>query len=68
MNILCQKSKKYIEANQLLVEVYFYELSSSSLKKDHKLGIILANNLEYNEKIGYQKIEPKESLIESRII
>ena len=43
--------KSFIEANQLLVQVYKYE---AQIAKERKFGdILIANNLEYNHMIGY---------------
>jgi len=43
--------KRYIEANQLLVQVYRYE---AEISRNRKFGdVLVANNLEYNPKIGY---------------
>lgn len=45
--------KQYIEANQLLVQVYRYE---ASISKNVKFGdVLIANNLEYDSQIGYIK-------------
>lgn len=57
------QQKRYIEANQLLVQVYGYEVKGAVKNERH--GVILANNLEYNSVIGYQKIG---ETIDSRII
>lgn len=48
-----KKNKQYIEANQLLVQVYRYELEHPI--KDLKRNVIVANNLIYHEIIGYKK-------------
>lgn len=48
-----KKNKQYIEANQLLVQVYHYELENPT--KDSKRNVIIANNLFYNPIIGYKK-------------
>lgn len=43
--------KRYIEANQLLVQVYRYE---AEISKERKFGnVLIAYNLEYNPQIGY---------------
>jgi len=53
---------RYIEANQLLVQVYFYELTS--LSKDEKRGVLIDNNLVYDNIIGYtKKIDKSEDRI-----
>ncbi|SOE21254.1 CRISPR-associated helicase, Cas3 family [Spirosomataceae bacterium TFI 002] len=45
------ENKEFIEANQLLVSVYFYEAKDKYPDKDRGLWIV--NNLYYDEKIGY---------------
>ncbi|WPP51831.1 CRISPR-associated helicase Cas3' [Catalinimonas niigatensis] len=50
-----REEKRYIEANQLLVKVYFYELKGSAHIKDNKRNVIIANDFEYDEQIGYKK-------------
>lgn len=45
--------KRYIEANQLLVQVYRYEAEISKYRKSG--DVLVANNLYYDTKIGYQK-------------
>ncbi len=57
------QQKRFIEANQLLVQVYGYEVESPV--KNDKYDIIVAPNLEYNNVIGYQKIG---QTIDSQII
>lgn len=54
-------NKQYIEANQLLVQVYRYELES--LTKHPTSNVIIVNNLFYNDVIGYIK---KEDVFEER--
>jgi CRISPR-associated endonuclease/helicase Cas3 len=56
-----KRNKQYIEANQLLVQVYRYELENPS--KDPKRNVIIANNLFYNDLIGYTK---KDDVFEER--
>lgn len=56
-----KRNKQYIEANQLLVQVYCYELENPS--KDLKRNVIIANNLIYDEAIGYKK---KDDVFEER--
>ena len=73
IEVLCQNlveefdrkknNKQYIEANQLLVQVYRYELENPL--KDSKRNIIIANNLMYNNILGYCKVE---STIEDRFL
>ncbi len=58
-----KRRKLYIEANQLLVQVYFYELENPS--KDSKRNVIVANNLIYNDILGYSRIE---SIVEDRFL
>jgi CRISPR-associated endonuclease/helicase Cas3 len=53
------KNKQYIEANQLLVTVYRYELEGLTKHGN----VIIANNLFYDNIIGYQK---KEDVFEER--
>lgn len=48
-----KKNKQYIEANQLLVQVYRYELGK--YEPDLKRNIIVAYNLVYDPIIGYKK-------------
>lgn len=48
-----KRNKQYIEANQLLVQVYRYELGK--YEPDKKRNVIVANNLVYNPIIGYTK-------------
>lgn len=50
-------NKEYIEANQLLVSVYFYEAKEKT--KDEASGILIAHNLFYDENIGYKNNEDK---------
>ncbi len=56
-------NKKYIEANQLLVQVYKYELMNQT--NDTKRNVIIANNLIYDETVGYMK---KDNSFEERIL
>jgi CRISPR-associated endonuclease/helicase Cas3 len=48
-----KKNKQYIEANQLLVQVYKYELEYPT--KDSKRNVLVANNLVYDEAVGYRR-------------
>ena len=50
-----KKEKRYIEANQLLVSVYFYELEKTNFIKDEKRGVVVANEFLYDSAIGYIK-------------
>ena len=45
--------KRFIEANQLLVQVYFYE--ATSLSQIEYGNVLCANDLTYDSKIGYFK-------------
>lgn len=47
--------RRYIEANQLVVQVYFYELKGTSLGKDKSGNLIVAYDFFYHEIVGYQK-------------
>lgn len=47
-----KKQGRYIEANQLLVSVYPWEVKDKTYK-DEDLRVIIANNLEYNNQLGY---------------
>lgn len=58
-----KKNKQYIEANQLLVQVYRYELDT--LFKHPNGNVIVATNLFYNDTIGYLK---KEDVFEERCL
>lgn len=50
-----KKIKRYIEANQLLVSMYFYELTGTNYIKDRRNNVIIAYDFEYDELIGYKK-------------
>ncbi len=52
-----KKQKRYIEANQLFVQVYFYELKDTNYRKDEKRNVLVAYDFEYDETIGYKKKE-----------
>lgn len=47
---------RYIEANQLLVSVYFYETKAI---KDERRNVFISYDLEYDDDIGYVKKEDK---------
>ncbi len=47
--------KRYIEANQLLVQVYFYELKSTNLGKDKSGNVIIGYDFFYDKIKGYTK-------------
>jgi CRISPR-associated endonuclease/helicase Cas3 len=47
--------KRYIEANQLLVQVYFYELKNTAFSKDESGSFIVAYDFYYDSTIGYTK-------------
>ena len=44
---------RFIEANQLLVQVYYYELMRTIKVKDVKRNVIVAYDFEYDPIIGY---------------
>jgi len=50
-----KNEKRYIEANQLLVQVYFYELKGTNFIKDEKSNVIVAYDFVYDEMVGYLK-------------
>lgn len=55
--------RRFLEANQLLVQVYGYE---AEISKNRKPGdVLVANNLEYNPKVGYYKMDEE---IDNQII
>ena len=54
--------KMFIEANQLLVSVYFYE--TKNYKKDEKRNVYLSYDLKYTE-VGYKK---KNDTVDSRFL
>lgn len=56
-----KKNKQYIEANQLLIQVYKYELEHPT--RDLKRNVIISNNLTYDDVIGYKK---KDESFENR--
>ncbi len=58
-----RNQKRYIEAAQLLVSVYFYELNGTNHRKDIKRNVIVGNDFEYG-KLGYLK---KKEFVEDRI-
>lgn len=49
------EERKYIEANQLLVQVYKYEVEN--LEKLERTSTLVAHNLVYDNNIGYTKTE-----------
>lgn len=49
--------KRYIEANQLLVQVYFYELNGTTLGKDNSGNVIVGYDFFYDEVKGYTKAQ-----------
>lgn len=55
--------RRFLEANQLLVQVYGYEAEIS--KNNISGDILVANNLEYNSTIGYYKMDEN---IDDRIL
>lgn len=54
-------NKQYIEANQLLIQVYRHELENPT--KCSNRNVIIANNLHYDPLIGYKK---RDELFEDR--
>lgn len=50
-----KSQKRYIESNQLLVQVYFYELKDTIWKKDESRNVIVAYDFTYDDTIGYKK-------------
>lgn len=50
-----KKNKQYIEANQLLVQVYRYECEHSN--PDQKRNVRIAYNLLYDDNLGYKKMD-----------
>ncbi|MCH7402223.1 CRISPR-associated helicase Cas3' [Belliella kenyensis] len=52
-----KNEKRFIEANQLLVQVYYYELRGTHFKKDEKLNTTIAYDFQYNELTGYKVIK-----------
>jgi CRISPR-associated helicase Cas3/CRISPR-associated endonuclease Cas3-HD len=49
-----RKNGRYIEANQLLVSVYPYELCGTKVEKnDHERSVWIAWELEHNDDLGY---------------
>jgi len=55
--------KRYIESNQLFVQVYNYELNDTNHQKDEKRNVIVAYDFEYHPFIGYTK---KNDVFEDR--
>ena len=58
------KEKRYIEASQLLVSVYFYQLNNTTKSFDKNRSVIVAYDFLYNNMIGYivPKVESYEFL------
>lgn len=50
-----RNEKRFIEANQLLVQVYPYELRETNYSKDLRKNVIVAFDLKYEDKVGYVK-------------
>lgn len=50
-----RKQKRFIEANQLLVQVYHYELKGTNFKHVEELNTIAAYDFYYDNSIGYRK-------------
>lgn len=57
------EQRRFLEANQLLVQVYFYEAQISKHQKYD--DILIANNLNYDPIIGYYKMDDN---IEDRLL
>jgi CRISPR-associated endonuclease/helicase Cas3 len=57
-------SKRFIEANQLLVQVYFYELTGTNFVKDAKRNTIVAYDFVY-DKTGYKR---KEKIVAEQLL
>lgn len=55
--------KRFIEANQLLVQVYFYE--AENLSKMESGNVLCSYSLEYDSQIGYYK---KQDKVEDRLL
>jgi CRISPR-associated endonuclease/helicase Cas3 len=47
------KEGRYIEASQLLVQVYYYQLQRTAFSRDTKRNVIVAYDFEYNNLTGY---------------
>ncbi|WP_212006071.1 CRISPR-associated helicase Cas3' [Chitinophaga sp. HK235] len=47
-----RREKRFVEANQLLVSVYFYEVKKQVMHDD--TAVIIASDLEYVEGVGYR--------------
>lgn len=47
------KEKRYIEASQLLVSVYFYQLNDTTKSFDKNRSVIVAHDFLYDDMIGY---------------
>ncbi len=47
---------RYIEASQLLVQVYYYQLLKTTFTKDSKRNVIIAHDFEYDDFIGYKTL------------
>jgi CRISPR-associated endonuclease/helicase Cas3 len=50
-----RKQKRFIEANQLLVQVYHYELKGTNFKNVEEFNTIVAYDFYYDSCIGYKK-------------
>ncbi len=52
--------KRFIEANQLLVSVYYYQLEGRKTK-DKDLNVIVGYDFIYDPQVGYRKIKLNEN-------
>ena len=52
-----KSERRYIEANQLLVPVYFYELTGTNYRRDNQKNVVIAYDFEYDELTGYKKTQ-----------
>lgn len=52
-----RKGKRYIEANQLLVPIYFYELNGTNYIRDDRKNVMVAYDFKYDELIGCIKVQ-----------
>lgn len=49
------RNKQFIEANQLLVQVFYYEIAKTNFTKDKQRNVIIAYDLYYDPVVGYRK-------------
>lgn len=50
-----KKQRRFIEANQLLISIYLYELKGTLHEKDERRNVIVAYDIEYCSVVGYKK-------------